>query len=413
MPKKPSISNNRLVLAVIVNAGIIAVALLLGALIISSSFSKTPEDYSSSDSLSTSSNSLATGAGVLAPVYLDPGEKFSFGFVFPSTHGEKDIDQFRIDQCQIGWDNDTSFRHYPYSEVSAKVNYFEGTYNVVASEDITNTYRETGDDYYKTLDYNYESVTFNFGDGLDLSEHTSATRIVIEFNLTYSQAAAGEQIYQLYPACTLVDKSTGEVSILPRYLALNTIIRNVSSSSSTTSSATPSSTSSNSSTTSSASTSVGSLDSVTMYRYYNESKGVHFYTDNKATMERFPDYSYEKEAFRVFPKANAESYISNPDIVPVYRFYNPETGAHFYTANESQAARVRDNYSPPFIDEGIKFYVYRAGSGFGTELRKFFNPSTGAHFFTAFENEMNALTNDSRFNTTFNNEGEAFRVIPL
>lgn len=153
--------------------------------------------------------------------------------------------------------------------------------------------------------------------------------------------------------------------------------------------------------------------SVVMHRYYNASKGVHFYTDNTAAMQRFPDYTYEKEAFKVFPKSNAASYEGDTNIVPVYRFYNPETGAHFYTANATQAERVKSNFSPPFIYEGIKFYVYSSESGLGTELRKFFNPSTGAHFFTAFEGEMNTLTNDSRFNTIFMNEGEAFRVVSL
>ncbi len=163
----------------------------------------------------------------------------------------------------------------------------------------------------------------------------------------YSQVETGDEISALFAGCKLKDKQTGQdyayFSGVGQYLQVVDEI--VSSSSATT-------------TQSSSTTS--SLDTVVMHRYYNQGKGV-----------------------------------------------------HFYTASESQANKVRNQFSPPFQDEGIKFYVYRSDSDFGTDLQKFYNPDTSAHFFTAFSNEINALKNDSRFNTVFDDEGVAFRVLAL
>lgn len=94
---------------------------------------------------------------------------------------------------------------------------------------------------------------------------------------------------------------------------------------------------------------------VNVHRFYNESTGTHFYTANEAEVtyvqNTYSNLLYEGVSYQA---AGAQE---NPWDAPLYRFYNIETGAHFYTANEAEAENVRITYSGVFIDEGIAYYI--------------------------------------------------------
>src|SRR5690348_10745140 len=68
---------------------------------------------------------------------------------------------------------------------------------------------------------------------------------------------------------------------------------------------------------------------VTVWRFYNERTGVHFYTADAAerqyVLANYPNMADEGAAYRALPSPGT-------DTTPVWRFYNTETGAHFYTA---------------------------------------------------------------------------------
>ncbi len=71
----------------------------------------------------------------------------------------------------------------------------------------------------------------------------------------------------------------------------------------------------------------------------------------------------------------------------VWRFWNPTTLAHFYTADPAEANYVRDE-NPNWTYEAAVFmgYVYDADASActeGTEVFRFYNPTVGVHFYTA------------------------------
>ncbi len=61
--------------------------------------------------------------------------------------------------------------------------------------------------------------------------------------------------------------------------------------------------------------------------------------------------------FSIIPRAEAP----DPELVdafrPVYRFFNLETGGHFFTISEGEKDAVQENYPDLFRYEGIGFYA--------------------------------------------------------
>ncbi|WP_312780074.1 trypsin-like peptidase domain-containing protein [Acidovorax temperans] len=65
----------------------------------------------------------------------------------------------------------------------------------------------------------------------------------------------------------------------------------------------------------------------------------------------------------------------------VYRFYNATTGAHFYTASAAERDFVIRTY-PQFGYENIAFYAYPDASSGKDPVFRFYNPTSGAHFYS-------------------------------
>ncbi|MEI6162357.1 MAG: trypsin-like peptidase domain-containing protein [Roseococcus sp.] len=76
----------------------------------------------------------------------------------------------------------------------------------------------------------------------------------------------------------------------------------------------------------------------------------------------------------------------------VFRFFNKTTGAHFFTASMNEARDVAINL-PGFAYEGLVFGSL-ATAATGTPVYRLYNTDTGRHFYTANQNEM--LTVDAR-----------------
>ena len=65
----------------------------------------------------------------------------------------------------------------------------------------------------------------------------------------------------------------------------------------------------------------------------------------------------------------------------VYRFFNSSTGAHFFTASAGERDFVISTY-PAFAYEGVAFYAYGGATAGQSAVYRFFNKSNGAHFYT-------------------------------
>ena len=98
-------------------------------------------------------------------------------------------------------------------------------------------------------------------------------------------------------------------------------------------------------------------------------------------------------------------------IVSVYQFFNSDTDAYLYTTDETEIDFVDtlDNYS----DRNVAFYAFESEP---TEIEtipvfRMLNTSTGAHFYTADQNELNYIQ-DNLNNFEMENQGEAVFYVP-
>ena len=77
--------------------------------------------------------------------------------------------------------------------------------------------------------------------------------------------------------------------------------------------------------------------------------------------------------------------------ITVYRFFDPTSGGHFYTVDENEKNHVLenlDNYT--FEGETYKTHDPTTG-GEAEEVYRFFNPSTGVHLYTTSEVERDSV----------------------
>ena len=142
-----------------------------------------------------------------------------------------------------------------------------------------------------------------------------------------------------------------------------------------------------------------------VFRFYNTQTGTHFYTistvERDIVLARYPQFAYEGPAYYAFPTPQAGQ-------LPVYRFYNTRTGTHFYTQSEADKNFVLANY-PVFAFEGTAYYAPAAAKQDNVPLFRFYNTNTGAHFFTTSVVERDIVLQRWPF---FAYEGVAYQVYP-
>ena len=96
-----------------------------------------------------------------------------------------------------------------------------------------------------------------------------------------------------------------------------------------------------------------------LYRFYDSSKQRHFYSANSderdflMTSDQFSSFIYEGIAFKVFSSLDDTANISR---IPVFRFYDPVSNFHFYTAND-QERLIWEQSNQGWINEGIAWYA--------------------------------------------------------
>jgi len=129
---------------------------------------------------------------------------------------------------------------------------------------------------------------------------------------------------------------------------------------------------------------------IPLYRFYNPQLSAHFYTADKNEKEevikKFPYFQYEGIAYYVYSGQKAS-------LLPVYRFYNVKTGVHFYTIDELEKEQII-LMLPQFRYEGIAFYAFTSKQSFVKPVYRFFNKKTGTHFYTIDEVEKEYIINN-------------------
>jgi Subtilase family/Repeat of unknown function (DUF5648) len=117
---------------------------------------------------------------------------------------------------------------------------------------------------------------------------------------------------------------------------------------------------------------------VPLYRYWNPTVGDHFYTTNWSELEngRY-GWLYEGVLCDVYPKPVFDS-------VPLYRYWNAKIGDHFYTVNWQELGAGRDGW----VFEGIQCHVFVAEQSGSVPLHRYWNAKIGDHFYTTNWQEL-------------------------
>ena len=90
----------------------------------------------------------------------------------------------------------------------------------------------------------------------------------------------------------------------------------------------------------------------------------------------------------------------------VFRFFNSSTGTHFYTGSAAEADHVVRTYDQ-FNFEGVAFDKNSPASGSALDVFRFYNTATGTHFYTGSVAEKNAVLANL---PSFNYEGVAYQA---
>lgn len=139
----------------------------------------------------------------------------------------------------------------------------------------------------------------------------------------------------------------------------------------------------------------GPAGSVPVHRFWSPVVSSHFYTASESQRQLLVDlypgiWIYEGVAYRALPE-NGDSNAS-----PVYRFWSPVTGSHFYTISEAERDLLIEQYANLWIPEGISFYAFPEGAqpADSIPVYRFWSPVTSSHFYTASDAEADLLIRD-------------------
>lgn len=126
-----------------------------------------------------------------------------------------------------------------------------------------------------------------------------------------------------------------------------------------------------------------------VFRFYNTNTGTHFFTISVAERDYVRNnlsfFAYEGGAFSTYTAAD-------PALSPVYRFYNKVSGTHFYTISEVEKNHVIATWPTTFNFEGIAWFASTFSDTGMVPIYRLFNRRTGTHFYTASAEERDHIT---------------------
>lgn len=145
-----------------------------------------------------------------------------------------------------------------------------------------------------------------------------------------------------------------------------------------------------------------------VHRFWSSVTSRYFYTLSEQEKDwliaTYPDFwTYQGLAFH----ACADKY--NADLAPVYRFWSARLGAHFYTISKAERDWLISKCSYTWAYEGTAYYAYPEDKHPAecVPVYRFWNPVEGNHFFTISESEKESLKKKSN---KWTYEGIAFYV---
>ena len=160
-----------------------------------------------------------------------------------------------------------------------------------------------------------------------------------------------------------------------------------------------------------------------VHRFYEYERGFHLYTSDFNEIDYIKRkrsigelaYNYEAEKYQVL--ADNKDMLTGEEIeevVPVYRFFNTDTGSHLYTMNEVEKNYIQDELGN-YNFEGIKYYAFESEpENMNTiPVYRMLNTQSGSHLFSSDLNEINHIKQNHYHFAMENNGNAAFYVFEL
>lgn len=142
---------------------------------------------------------------------------------------------------------------------------------------------------------------------------------------------------------------------------------------------------------------------VPLYRYWNPRIGDHFYTTNWRELGNGQHgYRYEGVQAQVWQRRV-------PGTVPLYRYWNSRIGDHFYTTDWRELGNGRYGY----LFEGVQCCVRPARTAETVALYRYWNPRIGDHFYTTDWRELGNGRYDYRLEGVAGYVAPARAAVPL
>ncbi len=124
-----------------------------------------------------------------------------------------------------------------------------------------------------------------------------------------------------------------------------------------------------------------------VYRFWSPVFGGHFYTMNE---EEKNNIIGGLSAYWTYEGVAYDAYTRQPSgTLPVYRFWSPVFAGHFYTMNEEERNNISGGLSAYWTYEGVAWYAYPTQVAGTVPIYRFWSSRLNHHFFTASEEEKN------------------------
>jgi hypothetical protein len=134
-------------------------------------------------------------------------------------------------------------------------------------------------------------------------------------------------------------------------------------------------------------------DTAVVYRFWSPITSSHFYTiDETEAQKLLTEYSWAWIYEGIAYQALADDTDSRA--LPVYRFWSPLAGGHFFTIDQTERDHILATYSANvWTYEGIAFYAFAADNRPADTLPvyRFWSPLVSHHFYTMDETERDHI----------------------
>ena len=141
-----------------------------------------------------------------------------------------------------------------------------------------------------------------------------------------------------------------------------------------------------------------------VYRFFNTQSGTHFYSKDEfeanSILANLPHYRLDGPAFKAADATNGTT-------ADVFRFFNTQSGTHLFTQDTNERDTIIATMDH-FNFEGIAYQGHPNPVDGSVPLYRFFNTQTGGHFYTVNEAEKDNLI--ATASNVYNFESVAYNV---